>query len=464
VLRLLVASRLMWPGSKRAAVAKAGRMRDAPTPSLPTVYKALDPIARLALPIQTRARRAVAGGERLSCVFYDVTNYFFEIDQADPAGQGHDPPRGAAARRVGASKQGRASPIIQMGLFMDPDGLPVSYRLFDGSSPDCVTLRGALKEFKAAFGATKVTVVADAAMSNGPNLAALQADGDDWVFASSIRKEPKELRAWVLDPAGWTHLAGADGTVHARVKSKTITRKIRHKTDDGKTRLTQVEEKVVAKWSADYAARDRLNRAEMAAKAQALAADPAKFKASNRRGVKKYVAAVHADPATGEVLEGVEVLSLDTARLQADALLDGYWTLHSSRVAASEAELLADYRQLWMIEDTFRVSKTDLEARPVYVWTPEHIEAHFATCFVALLTARIMERRTGLPAHRLQDAMRRFSVSRAAPGVHLVNRPPEWDAIDEALGVDTNRKWVNEPGLRQWRRQIAAGFTQLLPT
>jgi hypothetical protein len=267
-----------------------------------------------------------------------------------------------------------------------------------------------------------------------------------------------------LDPAGWTHLVGADGTVHARVKSKAITRTIRHKTPDGQTRTTQVTEKVVAKWSADYAARDRLARAEITAKAAALAADPAKFKASNRRGVKKYVATTHADPRTGEVLDGVEVLSLDTARLQADALLDGYWVLHSSRVDATDAELLADYRQLWMIEDTFRVSKADLEGRPVHVWAPQHTEAHFATCFLALLAARTLERRTGLPTHRLQDAMRRLSVSRAAPGVHLVNRPAEWDAIDQALGVDTNRKWVTDPGLRQWRRQITAALTQPPPT
>jgi hypothetical protein len=459
VLRLLVVSRVMWPGSKRAAAAKAGQLLGAPAPSLPAVYKALDHIAELALPLQTRARRAVAGdGERLTCVCYDVTNYFFAIDRPDPAGEGHDPPRGAAARRNGASKEHRVAPIIQMGLFMDESGLPVSYRLFDGSTPDCSTLKGALGEFKAAFGAPGVTVVADAAMNNGPNLAMLEAQGDDWVFASSIRKEPKDVREWALGPDGWTHLMGPDGTCAAKTKSKVMARKIRHTGADGKRATTTVTERVVVKWSADYAARDRRNRAEMARKASALVADPSRFKASNRKGVKRYVRVEQADPATGQVGEAVQVLSLDADRLDADAALDGYWVLHSSLVDAPERDLLAHYRQLWRIEDAFRVSKTDLEARPVYVWTPEHVEAHFAVCFLALLAARMVERRVGLPAARLQDLMGRLTASRAAPGVWLVNRPADWGAVDEALGVDTDRKWATDPGLRQWHRQITAAF------
>ncbi|MDR2348017.1 MAG: zeta toxin family protein, partial [Bifidobacteriaceae bacterium] len=170
--------------------------------------------------------------------------------------------------------------------------------------------------------------------------------------------------------------------------------------------------------------------------------------------------AVRAAEAGGEVFSPLELAPLvhEESGALARALRD--------RAVAEGCDLvidtvLSDARAAVRLGRRLDAAGYTLEARPVDVWTPEHIEAHFATCFVALLTARIMERRTGLPAHRLQDAMRRFSVSRAAPGVHLVNRPPEWDAIDEALGVDTNRKWVAEPGLRQWRRQIADGLTQL---
>jgi hypothetical protein len=464
-LRLLSASRAMWPGSKRAAVAKAGQLMGAPDVALATVYKALDHVAEAAVKLQTRARRAVAGsGERLECVFYDVTNYFFEIDQPDPACGGHDPGRGTAGRRRGCSKEHRVSPIIQMGLFMDRAGLPVAYRLFDGSTPDCSTMRGALGEFKDAFGSPHVTVMADAAMNDGGNLAQLKADCDDWVFAGSVRKEPKQVREWILDPAGWTHLMGPDGTCSAKVKSRVLVRTIRYKDAAGREKRTEVTEKLIVKWSADYAARDRANRADTVAKAAVLAGDPARFKASGKRGVRKYVREERADPATGEVGPAVAVLSLDTAKLASDAELDGYWVLHSSRTGAPDWELLADYRQLWMIEDTFRVSKTDLEARPVFVWNRAHIEAHFASCFLALLATRLTERVTGLSAGRLRELMGRLVVTEAASGVFLVGRDAGWGAVDEALGVDTDRKWVTVEGLRAWRRQIAAGFQAKLKT
>jgi hypothetical protein len=251
VLRLLVVCRVVWPGSKRAAVADCARLWDGPHVSLDTVYKALDRLCEESARIQTRARAAVAGdGERLECVYYDVTNYFFEIDQPDPSGEGHDPARGQAARRRGFSKEHRQSPIVQMGLFMDASGMPVSYRLFDGSSPDSCTLAGAIKEFKAQFGRPKVTVVADGAMNNGPNLAMLDGAGDGWAVAASIRKTTGKLRGWVLDPAGWSYEMGADGRVWSATKSKVHTRTIRFAGPDGKRTSRKVTEKVIAHWSA----------------------------------------------------------------------------------------------------------------------------------------------------------------------------------------------------------------------
>jgi hypothetical protein len=466
VLRLLVVSRVVWPGSKRAAVANAARLWDGPDASLGTVYKALDHLCEEAARIQTRARAALAGGgERLECVYYDVTNYFFEIDQPDQPGEGHDPARGDAARRRGFSKEHRQSPIIQMGLFMDASGMPVSYRLFDGSTPDSCTLGGAIREFKAQFGQPRVTVVADGAMNNGPNLAMLDGAGDGWAVAASIRKTTGKLRGWVLDPDGWTYEMGADGRVWSATKSKVRTRTVKFRGPDGKQASRKVTEKVIARWSAAYAAREAATRAEMASKAAALAADPAKLKASNRRGVKKYVKQEQADPKTGEVSDQVLVASLDQDKLAADALLDGYWLCHTSHTDAPDQEVLAQYRQLWRIEETFRISKTDLEARPVYVWTPAHIEAHFLVCFLALVVTRLLQRQAGgLPAGQLKDLLAQLVLTEAGQGLYVVGRPADWDAIDEATGVDTNRRWATDASARAWRRGWEASFAKHPPT
>jgi hypothetical protein len=444
VLRLLVVSRVVWPGSKRAAVANAHRLWDGPAVHLDTVYHALDHLCAEAGRIQAHARAALAGqGEGLECVYYDVTNYFFEIDQPDPPGQGHDPARGEAGRRRGFSKEHRQSPIIQMGLFMDAAGMPVSYRLFDGSTPDASTLKGAIGEFKAAFGRPKVTVAADGAMNNGPNLAMLDGAGDGWVVAASIRKTTGKLRGWVLDPAGWRYEMGPDGRVWSMTKSKVHTRTVKYVGPGGKTTTRKVTEKVIAHWSAPYAARERAARAEMALKAAVLV----------------------ADPATGEITDQVVVFSVDQDKLDADARLDGYWLVHTSLLDTPDQEVLATYRQLWRIEETFRISKTDLEARPVYVWTPAHIEAHFLVCFLALVVTRLLQRRAGgLPAGQIRELLAQLVLTQAGQGLYVGGRPTGWNAIDQATGVDTDRRWVTDGTARTWRRDWAAALNKPLPT
>ena len=463
-LRMLVACQVLWPGSKRAAVANASRLWDGDQLELKATYRALDKVAECSAQLQARARRAVAGpDECLRVVFYDVTNYFFAIDQPDPVDPAdRDPARGTAGRGRGASKEHRLESIIQMGLFMDPDGLPVSYRLFHGPTPDCVTLRAALSEFKDRFEAPRVTVVADAAMNNAGNIVQLADQGDDWVFAASIRKTTKPVREWALDRDGWTHEVGPDGLVASRTKSKIMTRTVSFQTPQGERVKRRVTEKVIARWTADYANRKRAKRAELAAKAAALAADPAKWKARTKTGPARYVLVEQADPATGQVENATPVLSLDTIRLDDDAALDGYWLLHTSKTEATACELLADYSQLWRIEDAFRVTKTDLNARPVFLSTPTHIEAHFLICFLALLTTRLLQRLTSLTAAQLQALLKDLNVSHAGGDIYLVNRTQAWDHLDQALGIDTNRKWTTITTLRTWRRTTATTVRRTL--
>jgi hypothetical protein len=326
-------------------------------------------------------------------------------------------------------------------------------------------LKGAISEFKAAFGRPKVTVVADGAMNNGPNLAMLDGAGDGWVVAASIRKTAGKLRDWVLDPDGWSYEMGADGRVWSMTKSQVRTRTVKYAGPDGKTTTGKVTEKVIAHWSAAYAARERAARAEMALKAAALVADPAKLKASNRKGVKKYVKQEQADPATGEITDQVLVLSLDQDKLDADARLDGYWLVHTSLLDTPDPKVLAAYRQLWRIEETFRISKTDLEARPVCVWTPAHIEAHFLVCFLALLVTRLVQRQAGgLPAGQIKQLLAGLVLTEAGQGLHVGGRPAGWNAIDQATGVDTDRRWVTDATARTWRRDWAAALNKPLPT
>jgi len=452
-LRLVVCSRLVDPCSKLATWERRGRLWAAPEMALGRVYRSLDRVSEAAVGLQQAASAALARGpEQLGTVDYDVTNYFFHIDSPDPDPEGPAVPRGRASRQRGYSKEHRPDPIVQMGLFLDADGLPVCYRLFDGNTTDTQTLPGAVTEFKRAFGAGRVVVVGDKAMHTADNLGVLHQGGDGWIVSASARHADKATKAWLADPAGWTWNDEHTARVKHAQASRTVT--VSMFGVDGLPK--DVEEKMVAVWSADAAARDRMVRDEMLARAETLAANQAAYRASNRRGPKKYITATHVDPATGEIIAGHDVsLVVDRARAEAEAAWDGYQMVRTSETRLSDQEILARYRQLWRIEQTFRVSKTGLHTRPVFVRTRAHIEAHFATCFLALLAERLLERWTGLPSPQLLDALRGLQAVPVGEGRYRICRPPAWDQIDEAIGVGFDHSWADIEQLRQWRRDLA---------
>ena len=450
-LSMLVCSRVVWPCSKKAAVERAPLLLGGPTNlDLTRVYRALDQIAAMTIPLQQAASMGLGRSKAsLTTVDYDVTNYFFHIDDADPDPPGKTAPRGAATRQRGHSKENRPDPIIQLGLFLDGEGIPVSYRLFDGNVPDTSTLPNVLTEFKTSFDCPRIVVVADKAMNTRPNLGALTQHGDGWIVSASARTADKTLRVWLLDPTGWV------GDEHSRTKSMLVTRSVpvtRYGVDNVPVNVT---EKVVARWSAEGAARDAHTREDILARAEALAADEARYRASNKRGIKKYITADTIDPATGEVLTGRDtLLSVDRARAEAEAVFDGLQMVRTSETALTDHEILDRYRQLWRIEQTFRVSKTDLHSRPVFVRTPAHIEAHFAICFLALLVTRLLERWTRLPATQLLDAVRNLDAIPVGDAVYRIIRPTTWNTIDQATGAGLDQTWATLTELRTWRHDL----------
>ena len=450
VLSLLVFSRVVWPCSKKAAVERAGQLLGGPQVDLARVYPVLDRIAELAVELQQTASSGLGrAATALGTVDYDVTNYFFHIDAADPDPQGKTAPRGQASRQRGHSKENRPDPIIQLGLFLDGEGIPVSYRLFDGNVPDTSTLPAVLTEFKTTFNAHRIVVVADKAMNTRPNLGALAQNGDGWIVSASARTADKALREWLLDPDGWT------GDDTSRTKSMIVTRGVPVTMFGVDNVPKAVEEKVVARWSAEAAARDAHTREEILTRAEALAADEARYRASTRSGIKKYITAETINPDTGELITGCDThLSVDRARADAEARFDGFQIIRTSETGLADSEVWARYHQLWRIEQTFRVSKTDLHTRPVYVRTPAHIEAHFAICFLALLITRLLERWTGLPSGQLLDAIRHFDAIPVGDGVYRIIRPHAWDTIDHATGAGLDQTWATLTELRTWHRQL----------
>ena len=452
-LRLITCSRVVWPSSKLACWEHRHTFFAGPDVTLGGVYSSLDRIAETAVGLQQAACAALGRRpEDLVEVDYDVTNYFFHIDAPDPNPAGVGAPRGQASRQYGHSKENRPDPIVQMGLFTDAAGLPICYRLFAGNTTDSQTLPAALAEFKRAFPAGRIVVVADKAMHTAGNLGRLHQHGDGWIVSASARHADRKTHAWLDRPDGWTW--NEDHT--AKVKSAQVTRKVKITLFGVDGLPATAPEKMVAVWSADAAARDKAVREEILARAETLARDETAYRASNRRGVKKYIRPTHIDKDTGEILDEHDTcLTVDWAQADREARYDGYQMVRTSETGLPDRDILARYRQLWRIEQTFRVSKTGLQTRPVYVRTRAHIEAHFATCFLALLAERLLERWTGLPSPQLLRALKDLQAVPVGDGVYRICRPAAWDLIDQATGVPLNQSWATIEQLRDWRRQLA---------
>ena len=396
ILKILVFSRILFPASKKKTFEQRERFFEIMDFSLDDVYRSLGLLHRYANDLKVFLHEQVTAkyGRKTDLVYYDVTNYYFEIDQQD------------ALRKKGVSKEHRPNPIVQMGLLMDSEGLPVTYELFSGNTNDCETLMPLLQDVRQQYNIGRFIVVADKGLNTSNNTAMALAKGDGYIYAQSILKANAELKAFCLDEDGYQHLGSPEAGF--KYKSRIAPRTLRIENAEGKMVSVNVDEKQVLFYSEKYAKRAREQRQEVINKALNLIASPSKAAAAASYGASKYIKGIDYDKATGEILKTAEYVYLDEKKIEEEAQFDGYYALVTSELDMPEQEVIEHYRGLWKIEESFRLTKSDLEARPVYVSLEEHINAHFLTCFIALLFTRLIQLKTNhqFPAGQLLEALR----------------------------------------------------------
>ena len=437
ILELLVWNRLSDPGSKAAAFAAKGRFPRRCDFSLDDVYRSLDYLAANAdnlVKHMDASLEAARGPRDRSRLYYDVTNYWFEIDGEDDGG----------LRRRGVSKEHRPEAIVQMGLLIDADGIPLDYELFPGNVNDMSTMlpmmrKAGLRDAAGPDG-ERVVVVADKGLNTSSNIAACSLDGNGFVFSQSVRKATRELKAWVLDEAGYEE-SGSGGF---KVKSRIADKAVYVTGEDGRRRKVMVPVKEVAFWSRDFYERARHERAKVVEKSKA-AIERGDMSAAVARSSAKYAKDVPVVRATGEKAQHNWVL--DESRIEADAAADGYYCIVTSEQEWSDREVIEAYRGLARIEESFRVLKGDMDARPVYVWTEAHIRAHFLVCYVALTIMRLMqadaERATGArpSAAAVAEALSSMTGHNLDANVWFFDyRTDLTDALCDAVGIDLSRQ------------------------
>jgi len=381
IMRLLVFARIIEPSSKKKAFENKERFFERSDFNISDMYRALSKLAvyKEALQLWMHERISANMGRDTSLVYYDVTNYYFEIDEQDNL------------RRKGVCKEHRPNPIVQMGLLMDNDGLPVAYQLFPGNTNDCTTLLPIIKRIRQKYGTGKVIVVSDKGLNTAKNAYYLANKRGGYVFSQSVRKGTAALKKYVLDPKDYEE--STDEFSGFKKKSRQFTRHIEFKDDNGQEVKATLSEKQVVIYNPKYAAKAKKDRMAAILKAQAIINNPQNFNKQNTHGAAKYIRQINFDKNTGEIVKAKSILTFNEDLLAEEEKYDGYYVIVTNHHLKSDQWVIDSYHELWRIEETFKVTKSDIEARSVYVSRQDRIEAHFLICFVALLIIRLLQKK-----------------------------------------------------------------------
>ena len=365
-------------------------------------------------------------------MFYDVTNYYFETDLDDEPLEmdGESIP---AFRKRGPSKEKRPNPIVQMGLFMDTNGIPIAYRLFPGNCVDVKTYLPAVEQIKKQFGIERIVVVADKGMNSKNNISETLQKNDGYLFSQKVRGTrgaPKDIQEFALDPEGW--IANEQETF---AKKSMIRKRILNK--------KEITEKILVTWNQKYDFREKVRRKKSVEYAEKLTAGE-RFRMTMKKGGKRYLEVESLDEETGEIKRLTPHISIDEDQIAFDEQFDGISVLITSETEMSDEEMLTSYRSLSRIEDCFKVMKTTFDARPIYVWTRPHIDAHFLVCFISLTIMRLLEQRLNgqFSPERIQAALQSAQCRPMEQGYWEVFGDDDFLEINETLGKKWDRQYV----------------------
>ena len=395
IVRLLTYGRILEPASKLATMEQN---EDYYRPLVKSsnnfnVYDALDVIyanrRQIIQRMNTNISRGI--GRNTSNVFYDVTNFFFEVEEPDDDildDEGNVLEKGL--RKMGVSKENRKQPIVQMGLFLDDNGIPISIEMFPGNTLDHLTLRTAMKNTIDTLELERFILVADRGMYSGTNMCHILNLGNGYIVSKSLKKSTQQDREWVLDQRDYTEIS-PDFKYKSRIVSRMVT-------DEDGTRK-KIREKVVVYWSKAFYTREMHENQSFLEFIEKLKANPNGFRvsAAQSRSLKKFMQKDMLHKETGEIVDSRKLLSLiDDKKLTEFNELMGYYQIVTSELEMDDRDIIDKYHGLTRIEDQFREMKGTLNTRPIYVNTPEHIQAHLLICFIALTMMRIIQHKVKL--------------------------------------------------------------------
>ena len=316
-------------------------------------------------------------GSDTSKTYFDCTNFYFEIDKEDDF------------RRKGPSKENRKDPLVGLGLLLDANQIPIWMKLYPGNKSEKPVLREVINDLKDRDAKIGRTIhVADKGLNCAENIAFSKTNKDGYIFSKSVKQLPEVEKTWVLNNNDWKTVKDKDGQILYKYKSCVDDFSYSFIRDDKKISV-KLKEKRLLTYNPSLAKKKLYEIDRMIEKARSLVLS--KAKKSEFGESSKFVDFVVANKKTGEIKDDAICLSINEDKIKKEKELAGYNLIVTSEINIPDKELYATYHNLWRIEESFKVMKSDLDARPVYVQKEETIKGHFLICFLTVMLERILQ-------------------------------------------------------------------------
>lgn len=475
ILSFLVFMRVLKPGSKKDAYDNRDLLFENCNFSLDDIYRSLTSLN----PIQEKIQKTIWENTKdkynrdTSTTYYDCTNYYFEIEYNDEDkyeldcdgniikdDNGNPLIKEKGLRKRGPEKNKRPDPIVEMGLLMDASQIPLSYDIFPGNESEKKSLIPILKRTKHQFDLDRTIVVADRGLNTSDNIIHISGTSieqakklNGYVYGQSVRGADDKFKSWILENDYTTDILLDDNGKEIKFihKSRIYPKKMRVVRDDkGKTKAGQdkvqyitVDQKQMVYYSQKYADKQKRDREKIVAKANDLISHPEKYSKATSYGVAGYVNNLKFIKSTGEIADSNN-LSINEEKIKEEEKYDGYYSIITSEEHLSDIEIRNIYRGLSKIEETFKVTKSSLEARPVWVSRNDHIESHFLTCFISLVIIRLLEKRLDnkYPFEQIIESIRSYTSNNIEHDIYLHNfRNEIIDAFDSKFNMNLYKKY-----------------------
>jgi transposase len=448
ILSRLIYMRVLHPASKKGTFERAHELLEPHSVEAQHIYRALDVLAEESDGIEEAVYKNSLNvvDRNTSILYYDCTNFYFEIEEAD------------GLKQYGVSKEHRPNPIVQMGLFMDGSGLPLAFVINPGNQNEQPTLKPLEKRIMKDFELSKFVVCTDAGLSSRENRLYNSMGNRAFVTTQSIKKLKKHLKEWALDPDGWIL---ADRSKEGKETKKNIHLQELDLEKDNQTYYKErwihengLEQRLVVTFSPKYKRYHQTIREKQIERAIKKMEKPTHLEKKRANDPARFIQSTHVTP-DGEIAEKASH-TLNENQIKEESMYDGFYGVCTNLESTVE-EIIQINQRRWEIEETFRILKSEMRSRPVYVRKDERIKAHFLTCFLSLLVYRILEKKLdeSFTCPEIIQTLRDMSVLEYAGEGYIptYTRTELTDQLHDVFGFRTDTEIIEQKRMKKILKQ-----------